>query len=116
MWARDCEAMIGCWLLASPFIFGHPDTLWLLWATDLGAGLATIVLALASYWRPLRHAHLAILLVAAWLLGFGRLSGSPPLAPALQNDILVGLVLLLFAIVPNRASDPPAAWQEWRQR
>jgi hypothetical protein len=113
MWSRDCEAMIGCWLLMSPFIFGHGEAGWEQWATDLGAGLATIVLALASYWHPLRRAHLGILLVAGWLVGFGRFHDSPPLPPALQNDILVGLLLLLFAIVPNRASEPPAAWQRW---
>jgi hypothetical protein len=97
----------------SPFIFRHARDEWPFWATDLGAGLAIVVFALASYWRPLRYAHLAILLVAGWLVGFGRFYGSPPLAPALQNDILVGLLLMLLAIVPNEAGEPPRAWRTW---
>jgi len=116
MWARVCETMIGCWLLMSPFIFRHSEGAWALWATDLGAGFATIVLALASYWDPLRRAHLAILAVAFWLVGFGRFAESPPLSPALQNDILVGLLLMLFAIIPTEASEPPRAWQQWYEK
>lgn len=113
MWARVAETMIGCWLLMSPFIFRHPANAWQLWATDLGSGLAVIVLALSCYWYPLRHAHLAIILVGGWLIGFGRFYESPELPPALQNDILVGLDLMLLAVVPNNASEPPVSWTRW---
>jgi hypothetical protein len=99
--------------MMSPFIFHRATDAWQLWANDLAAGLATVVLALASYWRPMRHAHLVIFLIAGWLVVFGRFYVSPPLPPALQNDILVGLCLMLFAIVPNNASKPPESWQRW---
>jgi hypothetical protein len=105
--------MIGCWLLMSPFIFRHSEGDWQFWATDFGCGFAVIVLALASYWSPLRHAHLMILVVAGWLVGFGRLHQGPPLPPALQNDILVGLTLALLALIPSQASEPPRTWQQW---
>lgn len=116
MWARVSECMIGCWLLMSPFIFHHAKGAWQLWVNDLTAGIVIIVLALASYWRPLRHSHLAILLAAGWLVGFGRFYASPPLSPALQNDVLVGLLLMLFAIVPNNASEPPESWRRWYEQ
>jgi hypothetical protein len=99
--------------MMSPFIFHRAMDVWQFWANDMAAGFAIVVLALASYWRPLRHAHLVILVVAGWLVGFGRFYASPPLPPPLQNDILVGLVLMLFAIVPNNASQPSKSWQRW---
>jgi hypothetical protein len=61
----------------------------------------------------MRHAHLAIAAVAIWLVGFGYFGSSHPLPPALQNDLLIGLLLLMFAIIPNRASSPPQAWLDF---
>jgi hypothetical protein len=97
----------------SPFIFGHPPSDTALWVNDLAAGGLVIVLSLASYWRPTGWAHLLLLLVGAWLIGFGRFQETPPLAPALQNDIVVGLLLFMFAIVPNEASLAPRAWRRF---
>jgi hypothetical protein len=92
----------------SPFIFAHGSDQWKLWATDLAAAAATMTLALLSFWRPLRHVHLVILPVAAWLIAFGRFGLGTPVPPAGQNQIITGLVLLMFCIIPSRASDPPA--------
>lgn len=112
MWPRIVECMIGVWLLMSPFIFGHSPNETALWANDFAVGGALIVLSLASYWRPTAWAHWLIIPIGAWLVGFGRISGTPPLEPALQNAILVGLLVLMFAIIPNEASQPPRAWRQ----
>jgi hypothetical protein len=56
---------------------------------------------------------LLLLPVGAWLIAFGRFQQSPPLPPALQNDLVVGLLLLMFAIIPNEASLPPRAWRRF---
>ncbi len=110
MWARDVEIMIGCWLAMSPFIFGHPHTHSGWWASDLVAALVVIVLAGISYWRPARLAHLGQLLVACWLIGFaysqswGLETGAPA---AMQNLMAVGLLLLMFGLVPNEAPVSP---------
>lgn len=110
MWARVIEFMLGCWLAMSPFIFGHAPEDTARWVTDLGCGSAIAALALLSYWQPTRHAHLLSLLCAFWLLVFGRFASSPPLPPALQNDIALGLLLLMIAVIPNDASRPPKSW------
>lgn len=112
MWPRIIECMLGVWLLLSPFIFEYSGNDIHLWASDFSSGIALIVLSLISYWKPTAWAHWLLLPVGAWLIAFGRLGASPPLSPALQNSIVVGLLILMVAIVPNNASQPP---NEWRQ-
>jgi len=111
MWARVVEVMFGCWLLLSPFIFGHSGDDVLQWVTDLGIGTLVITLALLSYWRPLRMIHLAILIPGLWMIAYGYIEPYP-LPPAVQNNFLVGLLLLMFAIIPNEATLPPPAWRD----
>jgi hypothetical protein len=113
MWARVMEVMLGCWLAISPFIFRHPASDWKLWANDLACACAVVALALLSFWRPLKHAHLAVAAVALWLMGFGYFASPHPLAPALQNDLLVGLLLVMLAIIPNEANLPPQGWRDF---
>ncbi|QEG36906.1 SPW repeat protein [Bythopirellula goksoyri] len=111
MWARVVECMLGCWLLMSPFIFGHASDTFVLWSNDLLIGGLVIVLALASYWSPTAWAHWMLIFVGIWLIGFGRLGSTPPLPGAQQNQIILGLLLTMFAIIPNHASHPPRGWQ-----
>lgn len=110
MWARTSEFMLGVWLLMSPFLFGHAGEPTML-ANDVATGLAVGIFALASYWRPLAWAHLLSIFVALWLVGFGRLTATPPLPAGAQNQILTGLVLLMLAVIPNEASLPPEAYR-----
>ena len=111
MWARVVEFMLGCWLAISPFIFRHEDE-WL-WITDFAAALTIGTLALVSYWPPLRHAHLLLAAFALLLASYGRfangLDGSQ-LSGGYQNYIVIGLLLVMFAIVPNHATRPPQRW------
>jgi hypothetical protein len=111
MWARDVEVMLGVWLALSPFIFRHEPDAKLLWVSDLVSALLVATFALLSYWRPTRHAHLLTIAVALWLIGFGRFGASVPLPWGMQNDIVIGLLLLMFAVVPNEAAIPPSAWR-----
>jgi hypothetical protein len=116
MWSRVAELMFGCWLAVSPFIFRHAPDDRLLWINDLAAAAAVIVCSLCSYARPLRYAHLGTIAVGLWLIGFGYVSSAPPAAPAYQNHILVGLMLLMLAIIPNHASVPPDSWRSYLER
>ena len=111
MWARWCELLIGVWLAFSRWLFRAswvPS--WPSFADELAAGLV-ILFALASYWRPLRHAHLGSVGIAIWLVAIGWLDETFPASASDQNRILTGLVLMMIAIVPNNASKPPEEWQ-----
>src|SRR5918999_1339915 len=83
MWARIVEVMLGCWLALSPFIFNHPTEKSAWWINDLTSGIALVTLALFSFWRPMRHAHLAIVLLGLWLISFAYLAAPYPTPPAL---------------------------------
>jgi SPW repeat len=112
MWPRAVETMLGLWLLVSPFIFRHPEGATALWVNDLACAVLIMTLALLSCWEKTRHAHLGLIAVSAWLVGFGYFVGGYPAAPGYQNDIFVGLILVLFAIMPNEVTKPPRSWRE----
>ena len=116
MWGRILEIMFGLWLIISPFIFGHYPMNQILWMNDMVCGSIVVLLALLSFWHRLRHAHIAILAVALWLIGFAHLYGGYPAAPGYQNNVITGLILLLLAIIPNQAKQPPLAWRHYYQQ
>jgi hypothetical protein len=113
MWARVIEVMLGCWLAISPFIFRHSAGDKVLWFNDFISATAVIVLSVVSFWPPLRFAHIGNFAIALWLIAFGFWASPYPTPPALQNDIVVGLLLLMFAIVPNEAAQPPRPWRDF---
>ncbi|WP_373044776.1 hypothetical protein [Vulgatibacter sp.] len=111
MWARVIEMMIGIWLVFSPFVFGHHGSdPWLAYG-DFASGTLLVFFACLSFRPKTKYAHLASLAVVAWLVLFGYFAGGYPSAPGYQNDILVGLTLLLIVIIPNHASQPPESWR-----
>ncbi len=107
MWARVVEIMLGFWLLASPFIFRGG-----ILASDLLYGLLVIVFSFLSYWNRTRWAHFLTLFVALWLIILGYTAGHPAPASA-QNQIIVGLLVGMFAIIPNRTNELPEAWRKF---
>ena len=111
MWARVVECMLGIWLWMSPFIFRHDPADAAIWINDLATGTILVVISLLSFWRPLKQAHWALLVVGAWLVAFGRLAESPPLAAGYQNHILLGLTVMMMAVIPSEASQPPDSWR-----
>ena len=113
MWARTVEVMLACWLGMSPFIFAHPQSRTWWWATDFGCAVIVSILSCLSFWPPLKRMHLLIIVPAFWLIGFGWYAHGRPAPPALQNDIIVGLLLLMTAILPIDIVSPPRRWREW---
>jgi hypothetical protein len=112
MWPRVVEVTIGCWLAMSPFIFHHPPEKTLWWVNDFACAVAVMAFALLSWVQPLRHIHLLSCVVAVWLIASGYLHGQP-VPPAVQNNVLVGWLLGMFAILPSPAELPPQSWQEF---
>jgi hypothetical protein len=116
MWARVVEMLLAGWLLLSPFVFRHAPETSALWWNDLCCGLAVLALALLSMWKRSSLLHLATGLVGLWLIAFGILASPHPAPPALQNDVAVGFLLLMFATIPNEASRPPRGWRDFLAR
>lgn len=114
------EIMLGLWLVLSPLVWGHDSSHPELWRSDAISGTAVIGLAVLSFWPCrvlgfLRHAHVLILLVASWVVGFSYVQSGHPAAPGYQNALLTGLTLLLVAVIPNDASQPPVSWRRYYQ-
>jgi hypothetical protein len=115
MWARVIELMLGIWLLISPFIFRETAAVGNFWSTDVSTGSAVILLSLLSFWRPLSRSHLATGVLAMWLIVWAWFAAARPGPPAAQNEIVIGLLLVMLAIVPNEASLPPESWRRPRR-
>ena len=111
MWPRVIEGMLGCWLLVTPLVFRNTAAVEDYTTSALGSGAIVIVMALLSFWEPPRFARFGTLGVSLWLTLHGFFAAERPGPPAAQNEILIGLTLLLFAIIPNEASRPPRAWR-----
>lgn len=112
MWPRVVELMLGVWLVISPFVFRGTPELDRYVANDIACGTLVIVASLFCFWHPARRAHLVTLAISVWLAGYGYFSAPRPGPPAAQNEIIVGLLLLLFAILPSEATRPPESWRK----
>lgn len=110
MWARWCEAVIGLWLIVSPWLLGTATQRPVLVAVTVVGGLAALVLALMSMWPRPRRAHLVTFGVSLALFAVGWALRAPR-DPATENLVVTGLVLWMFTIVPNAASHPPAGYR-----
>jgi hypothetical protein len=116
MWSRVVEVMLGCWLLVSPFVFAHSGEHVAWWIVDFVAGCAVIACGLMSYAQSLRFAHLVTIATALGLIGFAAAhalalpADATAIPPALQNHVVLGLLLVMLAVIPNHASDPPPSW------
>ena len=107
MWARVVEFMLACWLVISPFIFQHPEEEGALWATDFICGASVALFALLSFAKRLSKIHLLNLLVAFWLIIVGHgMRSIDPLA-AHQNQLILGLLFSMLALVPSHSERPP---------
>lgn len=105
MWARIVELMLGLWLALSPFIFGHAHPF--LWKSDLCSAILIALFSLLSFNRHLSKMHLLNVLMGFWLIGVGYLMPLNPVPPGLENNILVGILLLMLGIVPSHCNEPP---------
>ena len=112
MWSRVVEAMLGCWLLMSPFLFRHAADETVLWVTDLVCGAAVFLLRPLSYWTPCLQAHFSTLAVVALLPSFAYLRGFGGAPAASQNHLILGLLLMMFAVIPNDAHRPSPEWRQ----
>ena len=113
MWARVVEFMLACWLSISPFVFRYPDEATFFWANDLTCSSLIAIFALISYRVSLRKMHLCNLIIAIYLIALSYFLQSSTYYEALQNYMVLGILLLMIAIIPTHADKPPKAWQDY---
>lgn len=108
MWPRICEALLAAWLFFSPGILriDEPTTAWIARVTAVVMFVASLV-ALSDRFR---RAYLVTLAVALGIVGVPFLS-PPPASPMLQNLIITGLLIAMFAVMPPEAFKPPRGWR-----
>ena len=107
MWPRVSEVALGCWLLLTPFVFRGTEALGNYAVNAVVSGSVVILASLLSFWDRTRFGHLVTLVVSLWLATHGYFWADRPGPPAAQNELTVGLLLLLFAVLPNEINDPP---------
>jgi len=112
MWARVVEFMLGCWILCSPFIFRAENREGVSSLFDFGIGGVIVVLASLAFWEPTRYAHLGTLVLSLLMILVPRFTLSPEIPPAGQNFMMVGFLLLMFSLIPNKAFSTPRAWND----
>lgn len=110
MWARVCEIVLGIWLIAGHFIFSTSLS------EDLAVAFLIFVFSLLSFIGKLNKMHLLQIVPASWLFYLAFSYPTPWLPFYLQNYILIALCLLVFAIIPSRASEPPRPWKKFLDR
>lgn len=111
MWARHFEVSLAIWLSLSWLIFRYPENSSLLLVHDffIAAVIATISLLNYKY----RYIHLLNVLTSLWLIIFAYFNYTSITNVPYQNYMVLGLILLMFSIIPPRASYPPEEWEEF---
>lgn len=100
MWGSVVIINLGCWLLISPFIFKILQN-----STEqilhlLSVGTIFIFLGFLSCFYKTRIYSLLNILVGTWCVVFGYFFFDHPRAPIAQNFIIIGLLVIMFALVP----------------
>jgi hypothetical protein len=99
-------------LIASPFAFSTPlGAIVSIYAFVCGA--IVVVAGLLSFRELTRHARAVTAAVGLWLAGRSYWTARHPADAELQNQLLIGMLLIMFAIIPNEASKPPTSWRRF---
>jgi hypothetical protein len=106
------ELGLGIWLLLCPWILPyHPGG-----ERFAILGLLLVGASIASVFRPGKRIHAIVPAAGVALIAISVLTAPHPLPPLLQNNVIVGLVLLMLGVVPDRAFEPPRRWRELEAR
>lgn len=106
MTARLAEIVLGLWLLASILVFRHEETNILIAANEAVCGFLGICFSTLSFWSSTEKAHRFNLAIAVWLILFGIFSDNA-FPPASLNQIIIGLLLGITAMIPNKFHHEP---------
>ncbi len=113
MWPRVVELMLAAWLAASPFTLRIVEPAGPQALRAYACATIVAVASCLSYWRPTRHARAATAAVGLWMAVRAYLVAAYPASPMVQNEFLIGLLLVMLGIVPNDAAQPPPSWRRF---
>jgi SPW repeat-containing protein len=103
--ARGLSLIAGIWLIIAPFVLGYGggDPTW----NDIVFGAIVAILALAGISGLWRHPALsyATALIGAWIFASAFWLDSS--ATAAWNDVILGLIVFVLAIISARAGEEP---------
>ena len=107
VWPRLLEVMLGCWLIISPWVIGRivGGNSPVMGEVVLGGGI--VLLSGLSIHRRWEWVHSLTAPLALWLVLVPYFSYDRPGPAQAQNDILVGILLLMTVVLPTRALEPP---------
>jgi hypothetical protein len=111
MWPRVAELMIACWLLVTPLVFRGTAAIADYALSSAAAGTIVALIALLDLSWHLRFARFVTLAVGIGLIVHGYVSAARPGPPAAQNELVAGLMLMMFAVLPNHVNQPPRPWR-----
>lgn len=114
MWPRVLELIVGVWLCASPQVVSGAAGVERFVSLDAAVGVSVVVLSLLSFATRTRWAHLGTAGLAVALGAYAYFSWPRPGPPSAQNEIIVSMLLLLLAIIPNECTRPPRPWRSQR--
>jgi len=103
---------LAVWLLTSCFIFEPTGVENPLFFSFIVAAALILAVAVFSYHPVSRKTHLLQAAFGVSLAALAFLHETTPPPPVYQNSAVVGLFLMMFAIVPNRNTEPPRKWSE----
>lgn len=109
MWPRLCEIALGIWLLASPMVLEGSSR------TDLiirALGALVILFSGGALAERFRRAYLLTFALSLSMVGWALLQPSPA-SGQVQNLVVTGLLLAMFAILPPETTQPPREWRRF---
>lgn len=113
-WPRYSEMLLGLWLIVTPWILNYGDSD-VSRTVNIAAATGILVLDILSITLYKRYAYLAVLGIALGLLVHAYFA-LPPEAAGTENNIIVALLLLMFAILPTEATLPPPSWRTFHDK
>ena len=112
-WPRYAELICAIWLIASGWVLTYPEP-FVYRVVSISAAAAVIIFDIMSITLFLRYAYLMVLVVAMGLLGFAYFI-APAETQGTQNLICMALFLLMFAVLPTEALEPPKSWRDFHK-
>jgi len=103
--------LLGLWLLVAPWILNYGDS-GTVRTVNIAAAIGILLLDILSVTLYKRYAYLAVLGIALGLLVHAYFA-MPQEAAGTENNIIVALLLLMFAILPTEATLPPPSWRKF---